>query len=62
MEPIPLYPMLRLLAHSWEDIGFEYDGLTPDERLQLTREEFDSIVRLMAREGIVQMGLVEVTP
>lgn len=51
--------MLRLLAHSWEDIGYEYDGLTSAERSCITREEFDTLVRLMVGQEIVTLSLEE---
>lgn len=52
MEPIHLDALLRLLAHSWTDIGFEYSGLTEDERALITEEEFSSTLRLMNSRGI----------
>lgn len=36
--------MLDLLAYSWRDIGFSYDGLTEVERSLMTREEFAELV------------------
>lgn len=52
MEPIHLDAILRLLIHSWTDVGFEYDGLTEEERACITREEFESTCRLMKGRGL----------
>jgi hypothetical protein len=39
--------MVRLLAHSWADIQYQYESLTPDERLCVTKAEFAQIVGLI---------------
>ena len=33
----------RLLKYSWLDIGYEYEGLTDNERACLTREQFETL-------------------
>lgn len=53
MEPIHLDAILSLLAHSWHDIGYDYDGLTEAERALVTREQFESTVRLMRSRGLL---------
>lgn len=62
MLPIHLQAMLRLLAYSWEDAEFEYDGLTDVERTLITKEEFEDTVRLMVEHGVISMELQEVKP
>lgn len=39
--------MLKMLHHSWKEIGFDYFGLTELERLTITEEQFNSIVKEM---------------
>lgn len=48
-----LMPILRLLHHSWKDIGFKYDGLTPAERLCISREEHAVMIDLMRAHGLL---------
>lgn len=45
--------ILRLLHHSWSDIGFRYDGLTEAERACIDREEHAALVSLMEKHGLV---------
>lgn len=59
MEPRYITSMLRLLAYSWEDAGFEYDGLTDRERELVTQGEFDDILRQMFERGIIDVGQEE---
>lgn len=48
-----LMPILRLLHRSWKDIGFKYDGLTPDEQACISREEHQTMLGLMEAHGLV---------
>lgn len=59
MEPGYIKAMMRLLAYSWEDAEFEYEGLTDRERELVSKGEFEEILREMAVRGVVQLGLEE---
>ena len=47
--------VLQLLAYSWEDIGFEYDGLTGEEKSLMSEEDFDAIIRAMVTQGLIEV-------
>lgn len=53
LEPIHLDAILSLLVYSWRDIEFDYDRLTLEERDRITREQFESTVRLMRSRGLL---------
>lgn len=59
MLPIHLQAMLRLLAYSWADAEFEYEGLTDAERLCISKDEFEDTVRLMVAHDVIKMELTE---
>lgn len=44
--------MLRLLAYSWRDIDFQYDGLTSEEKECCSPEEHQSIVAILIERGL----------
>jgi hypothetical protein len=54
-DDYPAHPLLqvmkRFLRYSFKDIGFGYDGLTPQERGLCTREEFDLLVKCLEEDA-----------
>lgn len=50
-----------LLRHSWKDIDFKYEGLTPTERSLLTREEFTSLLKKVVPVGTEVTSRCQVT-
>lgn len=45
--------VLRALAISWREIGFEYDGLTDIEKDAISLHAFDQIVGIMQEKGLI---------
>lgn len=49
LATVPLNDMLailRLLRYSWEPVGFDYSGLTEEERKLVDRPTFERLVQL----------------
>ena len=40
-----------LLIHSLEDVEFKYDGLTESEKLLVSREDFEALVKWLLGLG-----------
>ena len=48
-----LIPKLKLLKHSYADIGYHYEGLTTAEQGIITKEEFECIVAEMIYHNVM---------
>ena len=45
--------VLRLLAYSWQDIDFQYSGLTKAEKQLITEKQFQFMVHQMKANHII---------
>jgi len=48
---LPLPVIARLLRYSWEDIGFEYSGLTSTEKELISEDTFNVLVKWVKETG-----------
>lgn len=44
--------VIRLLRYSWTDIKFDYEGLTPEEKKLVSRDDFLELVDLIRKAEV----------
>ena len=52
-----LLALMRLIAHSWADLDYDYNGLTKNEQKAISLKEFTEIRGLLIKHGFVPKEL-----